>query len=63
MNFIYSFINIPYGVLNSLITQDGYQRSVLNIVRMLGALAGAIGVRFATQPLVQAFGGGEKAGF
>ncbi|SFE76650.1 glycoside/pentoside/hexuronide:cation symporter, GPH family [Paenibacillus algorifonticola] len=60
MNFIYSFINIPYGVLNSLVTQDGYQRSVLNIVRMLGALAGAIGVSFATQPLVKVFGGGEK---
>lgn len=59
MNFIYSAINVPYGVLNSLMTQDGYQRSVLNIFRMVLAVCGAILVTYFTKPLVNAFGGGK----
>ncbi|MFD2618657.1 MFS transporter [Terrilactibacillus laevilacticus] len=60
MNFIYSAINVPYGVINSLITQDAYQRSVLNIFRMVLANVGALLVTFSTLPLVSAFGDGKK---
>ncbi len=56
---VYTAINVPYGVLNSLITQDQYQRSQLNIFRMFMALAGVCLVIFYTFPLVEAFGGGK----
>ncbi|MGG3572432.1 MFS transporter [Bacillus gobiensis] len=59
MNFIYSAINVPYGVLNSLLTQDAYQRSVLNIFRMVLANLGALFITFFTLPLVSVFGGGQ----
>jgi len=59
LNVLYSAINVPYGVLNSLVTQDTYQRSLLNIFRMVGALVGAMAVTFFTMPLVNAFGGGK----
>jgi len=58
VNLIYTAINIPYGVLNSLITQDQYQRSVLNIFRMFMALIAALSVSMITLPIVSAFGGG-----
>ena len=32
---IYTAINVPYATLNSLITQDQYERSVLSIFRMI----------------------------
>ncbi|OWR32541.1 MFS transporter [Saccharibacillus sp. O23] len=59
INVIYSAINIPYGVLSSLMTQDPYQRSLINIVRMVMALVGMIAVSNLTLPLVNAFGGGK----
>ncbi|MCG7378758.1 MFS transporter [Paenibacillus sp. ACRSA] len=62
INIIYSTINIPYGVLSSLMTQDPYQRSVLNIVRMIMALLGIVIVANFTMPLVNAFGG-QKGGW
>ncbi|GAE34743.1 MFS transporter [Halalkalibacter akibai] len=60
IHIIYTAINIPYGVLNSLITQDQYQRSQLNIYRMLMALIGTVLIMYCTFPLVQAFGGGKQ---
>lgn len=59
VNIIYSGINVPYGVLNALITQEPYERSILNIVRMILALTGAIVVTIFTMPMVSAFGGGK----
>lgn len=59
LNLIYTSINIPYGVMNSLITQDQYQRSILNIFRMIMAVAGTIAVSLFTLPVVNAFGGGQ----
>ncbi|MFD1772849.1 MFS transporter [Paenibacillus rhizophilus] len=60
MNFIYSGINVPYGVLNSMMTQDAYQRSLLNIFRMTLATIGALLINYFTLPLVKSFGGGQK---
>ncbi|MGX4584552.1 MFS transporter [Paenibacillus chitinolyticus] len=59
VNIIYSGINVPYGVLNSMITQDPYQRSLLNIFRMFMAIAGTLLITSFTLPLIDAFGGGK----
>ncbi|MBL8967575.1 MAG: MFS transporter [Spirochaetaceae bacterium] len=55
---IYTAINIPYGAMTALITQDQYQRTVINIFRMVFAMVGALFVNMATVPLVGAMGGG-----
>ncbi|MGG1633361.1 MFS transporter [Paenibacillus sp. NRS-1760] len=60
LNIIYSGANVPYGVLNSLITQNPYERSLLNIFRMLMAIFGAVLVSTMTVPIVNAFGGGKQ---
>lgn len=60
IHIIYTAINIPYGVLNSLITQDQYQRSQLNIFRMFMALTGAVIIMYFTFPMVEALGGGSQ---
>ena len=60
IHLIYTAINIPYGVLNSLITQDQYQRSTLNIFRMFMALAGTVIIIFFTIPMVELLGGGKQ---
>jgi GPH family glycoside/pentoside/hexuronide:cation symporter len=60
INILYTAINIPYGVLNSLITQDQYQRSVVNIFRMFLSTTGTLCVSVLTLPLVNSFGGGQK---
>ncbi|OCT11882.1 sodium:melibiose symporter [Paenibacillus pectinilyticus] len=59
INIIYSGANVPYGVLNSLITQEPYERSLLNIFRMLMAIFGAVAVSTMTVPIVNGFGGGK----
>jgi GPH family glycoside/pentoside/hexuronide:cation symporter len=56
VNVIYSCINIPYGTLNSLITQDQQERQVLNIFRMLTALSASLVVMVGTTGFVKAFG-------
>ncbi|OCT15188.1 hypothetical protein A8709_13880 [Paenibacillus pectinilyticus] len=56
VNIIYSCINIPYGTLNSLITQDQQERQVLNIFRMLTALLVSVVVMVGTTGFVKAFG-------
>ncbi|MCY9589861.1 MFS transporter [Paenibacillus chitinolyticus] len=63
VNVMYSAVNIPYGTLNSLITQNAYQRSLLNIFRMVSALTGTLIVMTMTMPLVQTFGGGKGGWF
>ena len=55
---IYTAMNVPYGVLNALITKDQAQRGVLNTYRMIGAYAGALTVAALTMPIVSAAGGG-----
>lgn len=62
VNVLYTAINVPYGVLNSLITQDQYQRSVVNIFRNLLSTVGSVVVTISTLPLVNAFGG-HQAGW
>jgi GPH family glycoside/pentoside/hexuronide:cation symporter len=54
---IYTAMNVPYGVLNALITKDQVQRGVLNTYRMIAAYAGALIVTGLTMPIVNATGG------
>lgn len=58
---LYTAINLPYGVLNSLITRDRDQRAVLNIVRMVMAGVGVFIVNAGTMPLVNSLGGTQGA--
>ncbi|MBU3844474.1 MAG: MFS transporter [Candidatus Anaerobiospirillum pullicola] len=53
---VYTAINLPYGALSTLMTQDSYQRSVLVIFRMLGATAGGTLVMMGVLPMVHYFG-------
>lgn len=57
---VYTAINIPYGVLNALMTQNQYQRSVLNIFRMVSGQTGGLIVGVLTIPMVAFFGGGQS---
>lgn len=59
MNILYSAINVPYGVLSTLVTQDAYQRSVLNVFRMVMSVFGQLVVTYFTVPLVRTFGNGQ----
>ncbi|GAA0076081.1 MFS transporter [Clostridium sp. CTA-5] len=61
LNVIYTAINIPYGVLNSLMTQDQYERSEINIYRMFCSTSGSLCVSALVLPLVSLFGGGQHA--
>ncbi|GGN30177.1 MULTISPECIES: MFS transporter [Marinomonas] len=60
VSLCYTAINIPYGVLNSLITNNPYQRSLLNIARAFMANIGVIAVGQLVMPLVNFFGGGKE---
>ncbi|APH13353.1 sugar (Glycoside-Pentoside-Hexuronide) transporter domain protein [Clostridium sporogenes] len=61
LNVIYTAINIPYGVLNSLMTQDQNERSEINIYRMFCSTAGSLCVSVLVLPLVSLFGGEQSA--
>lgn len=60
VNIVYTSINVPYGVLNSLMTQDQYERSVVNIIRMIFSMFANFGITMITLPLVSALGGGPS---
>ncbi|KGO12916.1 sodium:melibiose symporter [Clostridium botulinum] len=61
LNVIYTAINIPYGVLNSLMTQDQNERSEINIYRMFCSTAGSLCVSVLVLPFVSLFGGEQGA--
>nr|WP_278253093.1 glycoside-pentoside-hexuronide (GPH):cation symporter [Enterococcus sp. 665A] len=60
---VYAFINLPYGALSTLMTQDQYQRTLLNIFRQLFAQIASLIITACTLPLVGFFGNrfGERA--
>src|SRR5699024_4787374 len=58
----FTSVVIPYGTLNTLITQDKTQREVLNLFRMFFAQIGVLIVTNLTLPLVDQFGG-EQSGW
>jgi len=63
VSLIYSSINIPYGALNSLMTQDPYQRSLLSITRMVLGISGGVLISFFAMPMINTFGGGKMGWF
>lgn len=58
---MYTMINLPYGSLSTLMTEDSYERSVLNIFRQIFAQITSLIITSATLPLIDVFGGGQKA--
>ena len=61
VNTFYTGINVPYGALSSLMTQDQYERSLLNIFRVVFAQIANFIVAATTMPLIQALGGTSQA--
>jgi len=63
-NFVmtmYTMINLPYGSLSTLMTDDPYERSVLNIFRQIFAQITSLIITSATLPLIKVFGEGRMA--
>ncbi len=58
---LYTAINIPYGTLNSLMTRDQYQRSVINLFRMTMGQTGSLVITAVTLPIINRLGGTHTA--
>lgn len=61
MTVFYTAINVPYGALNTLMTRDQYQRSVINIWRMTMAMLATMVVTAVTLPIIKGLGGDQAA--
>ena len=57
---IYTSVDMPYGVLNAALSQNQYQRSVLNIFRLFMAIVAGVIVNMAVPQMTQIFGGGAQ---
>lgn len=55
----YSMINIPYGALSAVMTDDLHERTALSGMRMACAQVGGLIVAAGTLPLIAFFSGGE----
>lgn len=58
-DMLFTVINVPYGVLNNVMTDDMNERTVLSTFRNIGSNVGSLIVTYATIPLVAFFGGGN----
>lgn len=61
MNMLYTTVNIPYGVLAPLMTEDQEERGILNIFRMVMAFCANLILGVLTIPLVTKLGGGDMS--
>lgn len=59
MMLAYTFINVPYGALIGLVTNDSEDRTALTSFRFIGAFTGGTLVAYFTPNLVVLFGGGD----
>ena len=59
--FVYSMLDMPYNALSAAMTQDQYERSVLNVFRLFMAIIGGVIVNIAVPTLTAAFGSGPAA--
>lgn len=57
---LYTGVVIPYGTLNTLMTEDQNERGVLNVYRMFFATIGIIVVGNLVLPMVNFFGSGQS---
>jgi GPH family glycoside/pentoside/hexuronide:cation symporter len=60
MMVIYSIINIPYGALSGVLTNDPQARTQLNSFRFVGGFLGGTFVTFMTPRLVKYLGGANE---
>lgn len=60
-DMLFTVINVPYGVLNNLMTSDIDERTVLSTFRNIGSNVGSLIVTYGTVPLVAFFGAGNDA--
>ncbi|GAB5379312.1 MAG: MFS transporter [Aliiglaciecola sp.] len=61
MMLAYTFINVPYGALLGVISQDSQQRTALSSFRFIGAFSGGTIVAYITPELVGWYGNGDDA--
>lgn len=61
MMLAYTFINVPYGALLGVISQDSQQRTALSSFRFIGAFSGGTIVAYITPELVNWYGNGDDA--
>ncbi len=59
LNTAYTLVNIPYSALTPELTEDYYERTVLNGYRMSFAVVGTLIGAAAISPLISLFGGGS----
>jgi glycoside/pentoside/hexuronide:cation symporter, GPH family len=57
---VYTAINLPYGVMNAMMTDNLKDRTQLNIFRMMGAFIMGIAANMLVIPLVKIFGDGSE---
>jgi len=57
---VYTAINLPYGVMNAMMTDNLNDRTQLNIFRMMGAFIMGIAANMLVIPLVKLFGNGNE---
>ncbi|QGF23151.1 glycoside-pentoside-hexuronide (GPH):cation symporter [Raineyella fluvialis] len=60
---LYSFTNVPYGSLASVMTQDSEQRAQLASFRQAGSVSALLITGVAFMPIVLAFGDNQRLGF
>ena len=60
MMLAYTFINVPYGALLGVVTQNTQQRTMLTSFRFIGAFSGGSLVAYLTPELVSYFGQGNE---
>lgn len=60
-DMLFTVINVPYGVLNNVMTSDINERTVLSTFRNIGSNIGSLIVTYCTVPLVAFFGNGNDA--
>lgn len=57
MGFLYSAVNLPYGALATVMTEDQHERTALMSFRMIGTNLGSVALSAVTMPLVLRFSG------
>lgn len=58
---VYTIVNLPYSALMGVITPNSEERTILSSYRFIFAFIGAITVQLLTLPLVDFFGGDDRA--
>lgn len=58
---IYTALNLPYGVLSSMMTRNPHEREIISVIRMAMAPLGRIIAVTFTMPVVKLFGNDQAA--